>query len=66
MKDSFWDAHGVEIGACAMFYVFSDPENEENSACLNLDALSVPAALVQSIRILVAPAVVLAHQWLKS
>ena len=31
----------------------------ENRACLNLDALSVPEALVQSIRILVAPAVVL-------
>ena len=35
-------------------------------ARLNLDALSVPEARVQSIRILVAPAVFLEHQWLKS
>ena len=38
----------------------------ENRACFNLDVLSVPEALVHSIRILEAPAVVLAHRWLKS
>ena len=40
-------------------------QNAENCACLNLDALSVPEALVQSIRILVVPAVALAHALLK-
>ena len=32
----------------------------------NLDSMSVPEAVVHSIRILVAPAVFLAHPWLKS
>ena len=39
---------------------------EEIRACLNLEALSVPEALVHSIRILEAPAVYLKHRWLKS
>ena len=38
----------------------------ENCACPNLDAMSVPEALVHSIRILEAPAVYLKHRWLKS
>ena len=25
--DSFWDAHAAEIGACAIFGIFPDPEN---------------------------------------
>ena len=40
---------------------YGSVKNVENRACLNLDAMSVPEALVHSIRILVAPAVVLAH-----
>ena len=35
----------------------------EICACLNLEVLSVPEGLVHSIRILVAPAVVLARRW---
>ena len=27
MNESFWDAHGVEIGACAIFAIFPDPAN---------------------------------------
>ena len=41
-------------------------KNVENRACPNLDAMSVPEALVHSIRILEAPAVYLKHRWLKS
>ena len=134
MNESFWDAHGVEIGACTFFDIFyrsdknyrpdkkmsdwmlwvrsdrargprtqkvnpvifvavpanfaglgkrlenahasiSTPRASQKGggpkmfgicACLNPDAMSVPEALVESIRILVAPAVFLAHQWLKS
>ena len=35
-------------------------------ACLNLDAMSVPEAVVYSIGILEAPGVFLARRWLKS
>ena len=38
----------------------------ENRACLNLDPLSVPEALVHSSRILEVPAVFLKHRGLKS
>ena len=27
MNESFWDAYGVEIGACTIFNIFPDPAN---------------------------------------
>ena len=44
-----------------------DPRNMLGiCACLNLDAMSVPEALVYSIGILEVPGVFLARRWLKS
>ena len=66
-----WDRGGVP--GCIPGGIFSGFRKNagagkmlEICACLNLDAMSVPEALVRSIRILGAPAVFLAHQWLKS
>ena len=55
---------GQNFVQLAIFWLIS--QNAENCACLNLDALSVPEALVHSIRILEVPAVYLKHRWLKS
>ena len=50
LNESFWDAHGVEIGPCANFDPKSrNPRNFLGSvifACPDLDAKSVSEALV--------------------
>ena len=69
MNESFWDAQGVRGAKPELCEtrVFSQPSMLAPNfgakyARLNLDALSVPEALVESVRILVAPAVFLAYQ----
>ena len=68
---TFCDAHSVEFEAKPFFDFKVVPRwggriFSGTCACLNPDVLSVPETLVKSIRILVAPTVLLAHQWHKS
>ena len=39
MYESFWDAHGVEIGARAIFDIFPDPEDVPVPDFSELDAV---------------------------
>ena len=70
---SIWCIRGVPDLRGPLFLgarPYGVPQNSdffyEICACPELDVLSVPEALVHSIRILEAPAVYLKHPWLKS